>query len=363
MFFWTTVEGDGAKEPSLAGYEYGTSIAFGSRVTADVSGTYFSKYISGLTANTTYWARAFAVIDGKTYYSETVSAKTTGASAVSGASFAFSSCSEFPATDVAENVTTTSGYDSSYGDRWYATPTKKSGQTVVTHTFSNGGKYHRNYSMLYDAAKKCALWEACAFNSTTWADNNVSRNEDWDYDPALPESDQPNLAKSYTGNYSRGHQIASGDRQTTNAQNRQAFYYSNMTPQNQTLNGGQWALLENAVQGYGNRVSGRDTLYMVTGPIFDSGYSSTTDRSGAKCPIPSRYYKCLMRCTFDSAGNVTAAKGTAYLTTGNNASANTAYSNWATTIDEIERITGFDFFANIPKSIQDAAESVSTTLF
>lgn len=364
VFFWTIVEGDGAKEPSLAGYEYGTSIAFGSRVTADISGIYFSKNISGLTAGREYYVRAFAVIDGKTWYSETVSVKTesSGAGAVSGARYTFSDCCEFPATNVAEGTTTTSGYNSSYGDRWYATSTKTAGQTVVTHTFNDGG-FVRNYSMLYDAGKKCALWTACAFNSTTWKDANVGRNEKWGADPALPESDQPRLGSSYTGNYSRGHQIASGDRQTTKQQNTQAFYYSNMTPQNQTLNGGNWAQLENAVQSHGNATSGRDTLYMVTGPIFDSGYSSTSDKSGTKCPVPSRYYKCLMKCSFNAAGEVTVAKGVAYLTTGNNASANTAYSNWVTTIDEIESITGFDFFTNVPKSLQDAAEASRTPLF
>ncbi len=366
---WCTVEGDDAATPSTAAFEYGRTSALGGSVDADISGAYFWKYLDALRAGTTYYVRAYAIVDGRKYYSDTVSFKTEEGSGevVSGAEFAYSLCCEFPAADVSEGALTTSGSSSAYGDKWYNTPTNSSTQMVVTHTFTNGGALHRSYSLLFDTAKRCALWVACAFNSTTWGDKNVGRIEKWGYDPAIPESLQPCLTNTYNthnGNsFSRGHQVASGDRQTTVSEDNQTFYYSNMTPQNQTLNGGKWAQLEGAIQSYGNSVSGLDTLYMVTGPVFDEGYESTTDKSGNACAIPSRYYKCLMRCTFDVNGEVTAAKGVAYLTTGNDDAANTAYSGWTTTIDAVEELTGFNFFASVPEDIQSRAEATSAALF
>lgn len=279
---------------------------------------------------------------------------------------AYAGCMEFPLVELPSAPGTVSGV--SGDDFWFSTPTANAGQTLVSHTFSNGGDRNRTLSLLFDEGKRCALWVACAFNSTTFGNNSVGRNENWVYDPALSISIQPNLSSAYKndadGNaYSRGHQVASNDRQTTKAENNQTFYYSNMTPQNQTLNGGQWAQLEGAVQNLGSSVRGRDTLYMVTGPVFDSGYKSTTDKSGAVCAVPSRFFKALMLCTFGADGKVVSAQGAAYLTTGNNAAANTAYSTWITTIDAVEELTGLDLFANLPSEIQKSAESVAVSVF
>lgn len=223
----------------------------------------------------------------------------------------------------------------------------------MTHTFANNGKVERTYTILYDRTKKCALWASYAANNSTFKDANVGRNEGWGYDPALPTGDQPNLKSSYSG-YSRGHQVASSDRQTTKEQNRQTFYYSNMTPQLQSLNGGPWAQLEQKVQSIATKTTAMDTLYVVTGPIFESGYRTTTDAGGNACAIPSKYFKCVMRCSFNAAGEMTDAKGAAYLFE-HTASA----SQQNTTIDAVEKLAGFDFFANVPKELQERAEASS----
>ena len=271
-----------------------------------------------------------------------------------GGSFAYSDCCEIPAVNLGDAHSTRSGVHGD--DRWFNTSTADADLSVVSHTFTNGGSRHRTYTLLYDKTKRCALWAACAFNSTTFG-GNVGRNDKWQYDPAIDPSDQPNLGKAYSGDYSRGHQIASGDRQTTKAENWQTFYYSNMTPQKQPFNGSNWAKLEQKVQALGKKTSGRDTLYLVTGPVFGNGYGYTTDRSGNKCAVPTRYYKCLLLCTFDAGGNVISAKGTAYLTTGQD---DTNYNSWLTTIDKVEEITGFNLFANVPEDIQIAAEKSSS---
>lgn len=272
-----------------------------------------------------------------------------------GGSFAYSDCCEIPAVSLGDAHSTRSGVHGD--DRWFNTSTADADLAVVSHTFTNGGSRQRTYTLLYDRSKRCALWAACAFNSTTFG-GSVGRNEKWQYDPAIDPSDQPDLGKAYSG-YSRGHQIASNDRQTTKAENWQTFYYSNMTPQKQPFNGSNWASLENKVQALGKKTSGRDTLYLVTGPVFGNGYGYTTDGSGNRCAVPTRYYKCLMLCTFDAGGNVISAKGTAYLTTGQD---NTDYNSWLTTIDKVEDITGFNFFANVPEEIQIASESTSSLI-
>ena len=259
---------------------------------------------------------------------------------------------EIPATDVeltnprkAYHDTRTETYGST---KAFIYNPSSSRRRIVTHTFSYSSRVLRNYSLLFDYDKQCALWVAYAANNDCWKNNNVGRNNGFTNDPAVPSDYQPGSVSGYT----RGHQVASNDRQTTAEQNKQTFYYSNMTPQASSLNSGLWNTLESNVQKLADRTSGRDTLYVVTGPIFDSGYKSV-----GGVPIPTRYYKCLMKCSFDASGAVTAASGAAFLYVHEPASAQTA------TIDDIEAITGFDFFPRVPADKQAAAESKNTSFW
>lgn len=161
------------------------------------------------------------------------------------------------------------------------------------------GKVLPNYTMLFDAGKKCALWVAFEM-SASYPDSNVGRNEAWVADPAINASWQ--LNGSYGSAYSKGHQVASGDRQTSTDQNKQTFYYSNMTPQLQDLNGTTWATLENDIQKLGFGLSGSTRLFVVTGPLFEGSTSTTNCGTNGTCPVPTGYFKCIMRCTFDASG-------------------------------------------------------------
>lgn len=237
---------------------------------------------------------------------------------------------------------------------WYRYDvTGNSNQKVVTHTFKYNGQVLRNYSMLYDKTKKAALWVACVMNADMypWI---VSRGDNWNYDPALvfgsDYSWQPNLSSSYV-DYTRGHQIASNDRRTTIYQMYQTDYYSNMTPQLSGFNSGMWSSLEGEIQKIGNATTGSDILYVVTGPIFGSGYGTAKDKSGTECAVPTQYFKCIMKVTY-SGGTPVSAMGAAYLMD----HVSSGSVRQAVTIHSIEELTGFDFFANIPASLQATAE-------
>ena len=240
----------------------------------------------------------------------------------------------------------------------YVCETDDPDRLVVTHTFTDGGEKYRNYTILFDKSKKAALWVAYAMHKNVWGGDS-GRNDAWTYDPAIPSDWQSTGCSSP---YSKGHQIASNDRQRCVGANKQTFYYSNQTPQWQTrFNDGVWNTLENRVQS--NAPSGRDTLYVVTGPIYGSGYKSISDKGGKQVPVPTGYWKCLMKCSFSSSGEMTSASGIGYLFEKNGEYSNTNYSNYSVTIDEIEALTGFDLFANIPEGLQAAAESKKTVLF
>lgn len=235
-----------------------------------------------------------------------------------------------------------------------------SDQKVVTHTFLYNGKQYRNYTMLYDKTKKAALWSAYPMHATAypWI---VTRSDNWQYDPALDQSWQPKLTSSYSGGYTRGHQVASNDRRTTIYQMYQTDYFSNMTPQTDTFNAGNttdWDELETSIQNLGKATTGRDTLYVVTGAIFGAGYKTDAkDNNNVACPVPTDYYKCIMKVSFDADGEVKAAKGAAFLLK------HETGTKQEKTIRQLETLTGFDFFTNIPPDYQNSAEGDFTSLF
>ncbi|MGM9787361.1 MAG: DNA/RNA non-specific endonuclease [Candidatus Cryptobacteroides sp.] len=360
------------------GFVYGLSeSSLTSLVKSSTAADEFSASISGLASNTTYYYRAYVKVQGtgsystteKTFYGTDIKSFTT-----TGAVSTWLSFYEMPATNASAVSESNTPYEGRYCHEIFSETfgstkacrynTSNSNQKVVTHTYEYNSKVIRNYSFLYDKTYKAALWVAYATsNSGDFKDNDVSRNEAWGYDPALDQSWQPNLSSSYSSagglSYDRGHQVASNDRQTTVEQNKQTFYYSNMTPQYGSLNQGQWATFESKVQGVATVTTGRDTLYVVTGPLFEGTLASTTDSNGASCTLPTGYWKCLMKCSFDSSGVMTGAVGCAYLVDTN--SENVAPT--ATTIDAIESRTGFDFFANVPASLQNSAESQTYSFF
>ena len=152
--------------------------------------------------------------------------------------------------------------------------------------------------------------------------------------------------------------LASHARSAIRIANQQAFYYTNMTPQaakNFNTGSGCWNDLEAAEMNI--LPSGKDTLYVVTGCIFESNYKTISNAGdGMKCAVPDQFYKCFMLCSFDGSGKMTAAKGVGYLMP-HDSPLKSGYSKYAKTIDAIESIAGYDFFANVPSALQTTAES------
>ena len=283
---------------------------------------------------------------------------------------AYLDCYEVPAIDITVSCTgnETFGDDEGTGI-WHGFDLPNTGLRAITHTYlENGGKV-RNYTTLIDKEKRCPLWSAYPMHGTAYADNDIGRSGSFNvktsFDPAIPASWQSaGSTDGGSGSYSRGHLCASEDRQSTYAANCQTFYYTNQAPQWQSsFNSGVWSSLESAVQKKAASLTARDTLYVVSGTLYEddnwgdsNGLSSgTTDGLVAR---PSHFYKLLMLCSFDESGTMTAARGAAYLYT-NAAHSGVYYYNAAfkTTIDAIEARTGFDFFPRVPSSLQASAES------
>jgi len=358
-FLWGTSEGD------LTQTAYAEDF--------DVASGTFHATIGSLEENATYYYQAVLqyCADGTDYIllSGNVLSFTTLSSQSSGnAGLQWLGCYEIPAIDL-ENQNSYSGTgQETFGDTyWYNYKTTNSMQKAVTHTYQYNNKVYRNFTTLMDGDKRCPLWTAYPMHSTAYPDNEVGRvgsfSTSTSYDPAIPSSWQSSGSTSDYNNgngYSRGHHCASADRQTTKEANQQTFYYTNQSPQWQnSFNSGVWEDLESLIRN--NIPSGRDTLYIVVGTLFEDGNTGDSN-DGGTVSRPSHFYKLLMLCSFNTSGVMTGAQGTAYLFT-NEAHTNSSLSSYLTSIDAIEERTGFDFFANVPQTYQTAAERTKVSLW
>ena len=261
---------------------------------------------------------------------------------------------EMPAVTVSGSGT--SGTYSDRDDQWTRYNTSSSTQKVVTHSVTIGGSRVRNYTTFFDGNKHAPLW--VAFPMHSMYNGSVTADGTWMDDPAITTTgwQQSGLDDASTVGYSRGHFVAKSYRKVNDSARDQTFYYTNQAPQWQNgFNSGVWSTMEQKILDAAPS-TGSDTLYVVVGVLYE-GTIETFPSGNLNVPIPSHFYCCVMKCSF-SGGSMTDARGEAFIYT-NESHTGEIYnsSDFVTTIDVIERRTGFDFFANVPSSIQTEAEN------
>lgn len=216
----------------------------------------------------------------------------------------------------------------------------------------------RNFSLCFDKTTKAALWVAYPIHVVY--DGTQKRTDAWAFDPLIDDIYQANcISKSYGGDYDRGHQLPSADRVGSYEMNAQTFYMSNMTPQLNRLNQDMWAKLETKVRTY----ECSDTLYVVTGAHFGPNGGTTTDGKGVTVPLPTNYYKVLLRTKSGSTG-----KPVSQLTADDLISIgfwvdHKSYGNIqppksiCTSVSDIEAKTGFKFFEQLSGNVATAVKN------
>lgn len=225
-----------------------------------------------------------------------------------------------------------------------------------TYTFDKGRGQERNYSMLFDKTKKMALWVAYPLNKSYTG--SLDRDGiQWTFDSDIDRKYQINVTKkSYPdagtqSGFNRGHQIPNSDRNGNIDSQKQTFLVTNQTPQNNAMNGGIWQNLEKAVRNYAN---GTDTLFVVTGPLFEKNIGTDMDNDGVAITRPSSYFKAVASVVRDAAGNVTSAKTIAYIIPNDESVKGTPYANYVMSVKEVEARAKFTLFPAVPDQYKNS---------
>ena len=212
-----------------------------------------------------------------------------------------------------------------------------------THSFKMNGKTYRNYSFGWSQKDRVALWVAYPL-CKLYTNGSAGRTNAWALDPLLGEDSAAPFG-GYAGDYARGHQLPSADRQCCYEANAQTFYGTNMTPQLNAHNEKIWADLEGKVRGYANT---SDTTYVVTGVMVSASSEIQRDSYGNKVTVPDAYFKAVLKY---SKSSTLGAWNAAAFYLEHRAYSGSVSKEHSMSIDELEEMTGIDFFVNLPAKI------------
>jgi endonuclease G len=197
---------------------------------------------------------------------------------------------------------------------------------------------HTHYKVCYQNEGKIAVFTAHLLNRRLMS-GNTKRTNNYRSNPQLTN---PVGSGDYarTG-FDRGHLVPAADMKINRQAMSETFFMSNMAPQRPGFNRGVWQSIEKAVR---RAIQKNGEALVITAPVLRPGLPQLA----SKVAIPEWFYKILYWPQQKVAiGFLIQNKGHS----GQN------YRDFQVTVDEIEAMTGLDFFSQLPDNLEDAMES------
>jgi endonuclease G len=217
------------------------------------------------------------------------------------------------------------------------------------------------YAVSYHRDKGRPNWVSWHLASS-WL-GSTPRQDDFRNDTTLPAGWYQVQGTDYSGSgFDRGHHCPSADRTLTVADNSSTFLMTNMLPQSPDNNQGPWANMENYLR---TLVTSGNELYIIMGGSGSGGTGSnggtTFTIANGKVAVPSQVWKVVIVIPSgtNDVSRVTTSTRTIAVIMPNTQGIRTAnWKNYRVSVDQVETLTGYDFFSNVPASIQNVIESV-----
>ncbi len=178
--------------------------------------------------------------------------------------------------------------------------------------------------------------------TTEELEGSASRRSNFEEDPDV-EGRKVDTRDYTRSGYDRGHMAPAGDMKWSETTMSESFLMSNVCPQAHELNRGRWKELEELIREW----SYRDGSLLITcGPIVPE-HPQTIGRS--KVAVPDRFFKVVAAPYLDR------PKAIGFIFE-NNDDRQPSLRELAIPVDSVERVTGIDFFYNLPDPIENEIE-------
>lgn len=184
------------------------------------------------------------------------------------------------------------------------------------------------YIVSYNPDTKVPNWVAWHLTDLH-TDGPVGRSNAFFADYAVP-SPRASIEDYKGSGWSRGHMCPAGDNKWDSVAMAESFSLINVCPQNASLNSGLWNSIEIDCRNWAKRFQ---DIYIVCGPVF---YRQDHEVIGAnEVYVPEAFFKVVLCLNGTPKGMGFVVKNTA------GTKKRDLYFN---SIDQVERITGMDFF-------------------
>lgn len=217
-----------------------------------------------------------------------------------------------------------------------------------------------NFAVEWDCDKKSQRWSCYQMHQGYSGSYSRVVDEYMNDTENLPAGSYWDTDYYYGSGYEHGHICPNADRKYSKDANYQTFYLTNMQPQYHKFNGytntgadkgeGLWVRMEEKVRSWTPRKS-TDTLYVCKGGTIDDE-ENIIERINGKLIVPKYFFMaCLMKNSqgYRAVGFWAEQKS-------NDWRDDEPLANFAVSIDELERLTGIDFFCNLPDNIENSVE-------
>jgi endonuclease G len=204
---------------------------------------------------------------------------------------------------------------------------------------------HTGYTLSYNTVRKNANWVAYELTAEE-VNGKEPRDNGFVPDPSIKGNQATDDDYRRSG-WDRGHLAPAADMKWSKEAMEESFYLSNVSPQNSNLNRGVWKSIEELVR---KNAKEHGKLLVVTGPVFTSlkGLGSIGKN---KVMIPNGFYKVIL--AYDNGYH-----GIGFYC--ENKSGKKEPGRYALTIDEVEELTGIDFFYRLPDEVEKEVEGLFT---
>ena len=216
----------------------------------------------------------------------------------------------------------------------YFLPTSTTGQII----------HHEGYSLSYSEPHEQAEWVAYELKKVHLSRTNFKRPYfEIDETVKTGAAHWRNYKKS---GYDRGHLCPAADRRYSKLAHDETFLTSNISPQKHDFNSGIWNTLEQKVRYWASKYDG---VFVVTGGILNDVTKTIGDE---KVAVPNQFYKVLID------NNSGKTKMIAFLMP--HKDSNKPLYEFVVSVDEIEKLTGIDFFPELTDNIENKLEASSS---
>ncbi|SMO89187.1 endonuclease G [Saccharicrinis carchari] len=208
---------------------------------------------------------------------------------------------------------------------------KSSGQ-IAEHTY---------YTLCYSEQHEQAIWVYYKLTPEL-VNGSEKRTDDFRPDPKV-STGSATLTDYKGSGYHRGHLCPAGSMDMNRTSMSESFFLSNMSPQAPSFNTGRWKMLESQVRKWTNQYQ---NLVVATGPVFKDniGHIGTN-----QVTVPGYYYK-VVYCPSKQ-------KMIAFVMP--NKKLFQPIAAYVKTVDQVEALTGIDFFQGMEDSLEDKLEATS----